>query len=312
MIRLVTGVKALDLVYEKVKKEKGIIITPFEGTYTIFREIKISSSTIKHILLTLILKLFEIDNEEYSIIREALKESETLREFFTRLEEHTFRDTNLNYLIDLYHDIALTKDEEKTKEEYLTVRTWISDPQLTFLAIVALLSILKNCSKSSPVLLYLIDVENVLDILLIFREYNLYIYSLRKPIHLENFDEIYLYNIPRLVDKYGIVKIYYDNIIKCREPSMNMMFTEPKIGMRLIELDDISREILSTLSELGFMSLNALRESIAHQFGVDKNVVDSCVLKLERLGLVELRYLSDGRVIVLPTLMGLVKAKKFC
>ncbi|NPB00737.1 MAG: hypothetical protein GXO10_05120 [Crenarchaeota archaeon] len=310
MTKIVLGLKTLDLVYERVRKNRGIIISPFEGSYRIFKEVKINNPTIKHLILTLFLKLFKINNEEYPIIREAIKESSTLRDLFTRLEEHAFRDVNLNHLIDLYRDISSINDEEYPNE-YIAIRTWISDPHTTFLSIVALVHVVKNF-PNHPILIYLIDVENILDILLIFRRFNIYVFSLRRPSSLENFEECYLYNIPRPHDRYGIIKIRNDTVIKCNEPSIRLIFSEPKIDMSIIELDEVSREVLSTLSELGFMSLNALRESIAHQFGIDKNIVDSCVLKLERLGLVELRYLPDGRVIVLPTLMGLVKAKKLC
>ncbi len=314
MLRLVIGLRALDLIYERIHKTGGVIISPFEGSYYIYKNINIESTFSKHIILSLMLKLFKVDKEEYSTIREIIANSKSFLELFKKLENYNFRDTLLNYLVDLVRDIVSIEDgidKSNVKREILHIRTWISDPCSTFLALSVLLYLYEH-DVDRPILLYVPNVDNILDIILMFRRADVYIYSLRRSRCLECFDEVYIYNIPRAINRYGLVKIRDDTIVKCREPSLRVAPSVPSLCLSVTKLDNVSREILSTLSELGFMSLNALRESISHQLNVDKSIVDDCILRLERLGLVELRYLPDGRVIVLPTLMGLVKAKEFC
>ncbi|NPA23988.1 MAG: hypothetical protein GXO23_06825 [Crenarchaeota archaeon] len=306
MLKLVTGLKTLDVIYNKVRKERGIIISPFEGGFEVYEKIRIENTYVKHIVFTLMLKLFKIEREEYSIIRESLAESQTLKDFFNRIGNHNFRDVNLNYLVDLYRDITA---QRRYQEDLSYVRTWPTDPFCTFLTLSALLYFYQH-NIDRPVLIYLTSVDNVIDMLLMFRRMELYVFSLRAS-RLEFFDEAYIYVPPR-IDKYGIVKIRNDIVVRCTPTDLLVCSSPISISFSVTKLDDVSREILSSLSELGFMSLNALRESVAHQLGVDKSVVDSCVLKLERMGLVELRYLPDGRVVVLPTLLGLVKAKELC
>ncbi len=309
MISIVVGLRAFDVVYSKVKKCGGILITPFEGTYNIYKSIDTSDSKFKTFIMSLILKLFNITNEEYGILRDVISRSRNLCEIIDNLLNYSFRDVKLNYLIDILKGIC--QDSDKSNEANCIIIPPF-DNIATFLSILILYYIRNILKSEKPVLCYVHDVDQILDIVLIFRKYSTYIFTCRPPRFLNIFDELYIQNIPSIPKECGVFKIRDDSIVRCKLSTHISNIGNIAFSLSSQRLERIDLEILSTLSELGFMSLQALRESISHQYGVDKSVVDKSILKLWRSGFIDIKYLPDGRAIVIPTLTGLVKTKEFC
>ncbi|WP_054849095.1 hypothetical protein [Vulcanisaeta sp. JCM 14467] len=70
-------------------------------------------------------------------------------------------------------------------------------------------------------------------------------------------------------------------------------------------LNDVDLEILRTVNELGFTTMASLIDMITQSTAVTRNDVIKELIKLSNMNLVKIRYLSDGRAIVTPTVAGL-------
>ena len=70
-------------------------------------------------------------------------------------------------------------------------------------------------------------------------------------------------------------------------------------------LNDVDLEILRTVNELGFTTMASLIDMITQSAAVTRNDVIKEVIKLSNMNLIKIRYLSDGRAIVTPTVAGL-------
>ncbi len=309
VISIVYGLKALDTVTSRLEKFNAILITPFKGSFRIYREISLSNGTFKHYILSLIMKFFRISSEEYSTIRDVLCRSNMLCDVINELYEYNYNDVKFKYLIDILVELC-SQDTENGYENY--IRTWCSEPFQTFLSLIALYYLCEVKNVNKPVLCVVNNVNGVVDLLLMFRNKNVYVFTLEKPNSIDFFDEVYIHRISTVSREHsGVIRIRNGEVVRCKIPDFEMKYEDLKIPLSKYALDSISVEILQILSELGFMTLHSLRESVSNQFGIDKSEVDRRILKLWRCGLVDIRYLPDGRVVILPTLTGLVKAKDF-
>ncbi|MGC9153129.1 MAG: hypothetical protein ACP5GY_05275 [Vulcanisaeta sp.] len=70
-------------------------------------------------------------------------------------------------------------------------------------------------------------------------------------------------------------------------------------------LDSIGLEIVRTVNELGFTTMNSLVDMVSQTMGVTKEEVLKALIKVSNMNLVRIRYLSDGRAILTPTISGL-------
>ncbi len=70
-------------------------------------------------------------------------------------------------------------------------------------------------------------------------------------------------------------------------------------------LNDIDLEILRTVNELGFTTMASLIDMVAQSAAVTRNDVIKELIKLSNMNLIKIRYLSDGRAIVTPTVPAL-------
>ncbi len=317
MITLVEGLPAADTVVHKYIRESVLILGPFDVdnvTHLKAGNIELRPET-KLLLLILSSRLLNITTDDYKILRTVLAESGTLQEFLEKARDQPFSSPRLATFVDYLTCTMDSKDMSRAlaDTEKAVLDFVIAEPYSTILSLVYLCELYREglLSKFSAVFIITSIIEEILDLLLQFRNLRLHIISLTNVYHLRGLVDEYVTSIVQLPqDKPRIVRLCAGKISEIIPSNRPLKIVDVKASSIVEKLSDVEREILQMLCEMNFMSLGALRDAVSQNLGIDKSEVDRAVLRLERKGLVQIKVLPDGRVMVYPTVLGLVKAKE--
>lgn len=317
MISLIEGLPAADTILQRYAKENVLVLGPLslDGA----RQVKAGDAKLfpetKLVMLVLFSRLLNITSEDYRILRTILAEANTLRKFVEKAQEQPFNSPKLSIFTDY---LICTIDDKDISDiisnsQRVVMNLAIAEPYSTLLSLIYLCTFYRESllKKFSAVFLITNILEDVLDILVWFRNIRLYVVSLSYVAHLRGIVDEYIVNIVQIPqDKPRIVRLCAGKVSEVIPSSRSVEVANVEMTDIVEKLSDVEKEVLQILSEMNFMSLNALRDAISQNLHVDKHEVDRAVLKLEKKGLVQIRILPDGRVMVYPTVLGLVKAKE--
>ncbi len=315
MLRLVWGLPSLDAAVNQCRDCPMLVLGTlnlknFEKV-RIYKEFKLSNLS-KIILLTLVTRFLNISTSDYKTLRTSIYEANTLKELMQMLEEQAFETPRLSLLVDYLKMIVDEKEasEKLYNSEKVVVDIPLVEPFNTILSLFILTQLHSDnmLGKWKCIFLFSKYVQDIVDILLMFRRYDIYVVSLEYVRDYTFFDE-YI----GVVNIQGKLRIVRESVGRSSEivQQGERIVAHLDFAKKLHEeLGLVELEILQVLSEMNFMTLNALRDTISHNLNVSKHEVDKAILKLERRGLVQTRVLPDGRVMIYPTLLGLVKAKE--
>lgn len=237
-------------------------------------------------VLTLLQRLFNLRDEDLKVVLDILPLCKSLSEFFEIiLESAPYHNANNLY----FHAMVLKSFNIWSKPKiHKFLQVPLIEPYKTFTCIVYTLWLLNrdnNVSIALPIDL----VDEVYDYLILLKNFKkVMIYTSIKPRNTTIFDKI---------DEISQQSGKYRTLSKC--------IVKDKVysKLRLINDEDIKLmiEILEVIDELGFTTLNALRDIAIQSLGLDKETFRKIYHKLQLVNLVNTRYLSDGRVVITLT-----------
>jgi len=280
----------------------------------------ISTPYMKYLVSTIFMRLFNFSVDDYMTFHKCLIESSKFSEFIEKLSNTDFRNAKLRYVINfLISNDYLFKDP--IIENCLSIPYF--EPLRSIISILYvywLIGFKKIEFSKCEIAIPFNYIDDLFDLLVPLKSFQkLYIYTDRLPKTLEIFDEIYLTNIPRInTSTFSLIKLSTGNEIKTKPVELKIDFIRSSISkIKIPEIEkftdlelSIVAEIMNLLKELVYVNLTTLRDSISQELGIDKKIIDKVLYKLNRLGYIEIRFLPDGRIIVLPTLKGFVFDKQ--
>ncbi|GAB6946998.1 hypothetical protein JCM16161A_11280 [Vulcanisaeta sp. JCM 16161] len=135
---------------------------------------------------------------------------------------------------------------------------------------------------------------------------NIYVFSNRMPRDIGVFDEL-------IITSLSIPQEVFGRLIRVSGGSGSEVLMN-RLGLGTVRnnfefsreaLNDVDLEILRIVNELGFTTMASLIDMVTQSAAVARNDVIKELIKLSNMNLVKIRYLSDGRAIVTPTVAGL-------
>ncbi len=306
---LVQGAKAQDIVLRDLLGDKQIFaFTPLADAAKVDLWSVPLTSTAKRVALVSMTRLLKLTASEYDAVRECLASTSSLGDLLDKLREVVYDNVYVKLMCDL-----LLSGEENLEDlacrGRALIKVPVEEPYRTLLTLIMVYSLAEKYTENlhSVTLLLTIDqVDEIYDLLIPLRRFRTYIVSYVQVRRLEVFDEVYMQSLSS--KGLQILKIVPERALQLKaEPEFLSPYIDP-ISIKVDKADLVQNEILTLLRELGFMNLQSLRDSVSQNLGISKSTVDIALAKLRSLGLIEVRVLPDGRVLVYPTLLGLVKA----
>ena len=311
MLVLVQGVKAHDVILRELLSSESniVVLAPLpECTLPDLWTVKLTTR-VKRVILILATRLFKLTASQYDAVRECVLSSSSLGEAIDKLGEVVYDNVDIKLLRDLLPHSGKNLDVISGSSRLL-LKVPVEEPYRTFIALAlayALTEFFPEATQSKTLVLSLDRVDEVYDLILPLRKYRTYILSLAQVRRAEIFDIVY---VQTTTDRgIQILKLAPERVISLK-PSEDLVqvMLDSDITISSGRLDLVQTEILTLLRELGFMNLQSLRDSVSQNLNVSKSDVDLAIARLRSLGLIEVRFLPDGRVLVYPTVLGLVKA----
>lgn len=135
---------------------------------------------------------------------------------------------------------------------------------------------------------------------------NIYVFTNRLPHNVAIFDDLIITSTSIPQETFGkLIRVSNGGSTEVLMTRLGMSITNNNFEPVETKLSDVEMEILRTVNEFGFSIMNSLIDIVSQSTGVSSNDVVKALIKVSSMGLVEIRYLSDGRAIVTPTLAGL-------
>ncbi len=313
MLVLVQGVKVQDVVLKELleNEHRVSVLAPVANGETLDLLSVRLSPLVKRIALVSLVRLLGVGPSQYDIVRECVLETSSLGELLSRLRDSVYDNVNIKLMCDLLLSYREGESlQALSRRDRTVIRMPLEEPFRTFLVLVVAYSLVETMSETvdeKALVLSMDRVDDVYDLLTPLRQYRTYILSQVQVRNTGIFDEIYC----QTMSNRGIqlLKLVVDRVVSLRQEHAEISYVADGLSCsERSEIDLVQNEILTLLRELGFMNLQSLRDSVSQSLNVPKGQVDLAVAKLRGRGLIDVRFLPDGRVIVYPTILGLVKA----
>ena len=135
---------------------------------------------------------------------------------------------------------------------------------------------------------------------------NIYVVTNRLPRDLGIFDELIITSTSIPQEVFGkLIRISSGVGSEVLMTRLGLSIVRNNFELSREVLNDVDLEILRTVNELGFTTMASLIDMITQSAAVTRNDVIKELIKLSNMNLIKIRYLSDGRAIVTPTVAGL-------
>ncbi|GEM_PF-5074610 len=286
MLTLIYGPSTLVMDYiESLAHQIDILLTMCENknVKNVGIDVELSVKNSSRIII-LFQRLFSLRGEDLKVISTSISHCKSLKSLIEDLSEYStyYNAYNLQFHIQILKNLDIWHKPEIQK--FLKVPVF--EPYRTFTCIIYALWLLDNASHDVTIALPIDLVDEVYDYLILFKNFKkAIIYSFIKPKNIHVFDSI-------------------DEIstsFKLR--TLTMCKVTDDIYLRDLKLlsDDVWKlllEILEIIDEFGYTTLNALKDIAAQSLGIDKDLFRSLIHKLQSMDLINIRYLSDGRVVI--------------
>ncbi len=248
-------------------------------------------------------KILDLRDDDLRLLLDSLTNSTRLYDAVNYVIE-TYMDYNasrLYYFMRLMSMLNIWRPMSKG-----CINVPLIEPIKSLVAAVVLAHFASNIIKGSA-LLATDFIDEVKDVLQEVRGLgNIYVFSNHIPRDVGVFDEL-------IVTSSSIPQEVFGKLIRISSGSSSEVLMN-RLGLSTARnnfefsrevLNDIDLEILRTVNELGFTTMASLIDMITQSAAVTRNDVIKELIKLSNMNLIKIRYLSDGRAIVTPTVAGL-------
>ncbi len=309
MLILVHGVKGIDYLVSRLSRDVNVLITYHEVSQITCPDVTFERQLQRVVFLTLIRRLLRVQDDDLSVILNAVSNLSSLGEVIRCLLECNIRSSDVYYLLSVLSCCLNEASDVRIDESGTTVITVpLVEPASTILSVLYAYWIMCKVDASRISIAVPVNyVDEIYDVLLPLRSFrSAYICSLRLPRTLEIFDEVYMTVVPEVRSRgLSLVKVLDDRAYSIQVSSTELNLVEPlsrafsrRMQYMSSEEERAANEVISALSEVSSISLSALIDSIEHTCNVSKDVVYRAISKLERLKMISIRYLPDGRIVV--------------
>lgn len=135
---------------------------------------------------------------------------------------------------------------------------------------------------------------------------NVYVFTNRMPRDVGVFDELFISSTFIPQETFGkLIRVSNGSGSDVLMSRLGLGIVGDNFALSRESLNDVDLEILRTVNELGFTTMASLIDMIVQSTAAARNDVIRELIKLSNMNLVKIRYLSDGRAIVTPTVAGL-------
>ncbi len=135
---------------------------------------------------------------------------------------------------------------------------------------------------------------------------NVYIMTNHLPRELGVFDELIITSMAVPQETFGkLIRIGNGNSSEVLITRIGLGIARNNFETAAGSMGNIEMEILRTVNELGFTTLNSLIDMVSQSTGASKDDTTKALIRASNMNLVRIRYLPDGRAVVTPTVAGL-------
>ncbi len=301
MLILIHGSLGLDYLIRNILPNNDWVITmlcPGNGN-DVGIDVELSPGIITRIAI-MWSKILDLRDDDMRLLLDSLMSSSRLHDAVNYIIE-TYQDYNasrLYYFIKLMSMLNIWKPLGKG-----CINAPLIEPIKSLVAAVILAYYASKGIKGSAILATDF-IDEIRDELQEVRGFgNIYVITSRMPRDIGVFDELVMTSIsipPQEI---------FGKLIRVSN-GMGSEVLVTRLGLSVVNnnfelsreaLNDIDLEILRTVNELGFTTMASLIDMVTQSAAATRNDVIKELIKLSNMNLIKIRYLSDGRAIVTPT-----------